>query len=677
MSDDMEDSAALVYLAGCAPTTQGIAEWFNAQFGREGAYKAHPLPYINFDWVSLSPFAQAHPPLKEALVRHLCREDAMFFGHETHDLVVELRDDRLRDSLIRAVRSKDDVDLIGTYWLLSPLLRAWGRDDPEVESLLREVAYWSIERLATITTLLPAVFPDIAACRDKLIAIGRVQRVRGGLARTMREIGVGADDEEAVETLLSRQDGEGTLWDEMPETIRHFGSHPRVREIATERRASRNPPLAEMAAAYEADPDMRGFLLRKATPLPSGLRQQIADAETIRSLAMADLRRGFDRECDPSVKVSLAAAHCVNLVAEDADVTDAVGQLEAMATAIGPDMHDRRAAAFTGLLILRRLERFAERPEDGKPLRVSLRPSLRQAPRVLAELTDRWEDAVHALGASLVARLGEFERQPDAVWEALAPYLFPDGPAAAAFLDYISGTSGALGAESLSALSRLMPGSATLHLHCWRTLRSHGLALLNELAGMRAAYLLCDQFPRTSADAKAAADLASASPRRSSAVAWCLLDPDAACARAARHAPIEYGRRRAWTVALHLGSVMSSPEDFVDLLRAAVTRPVLTVWDMQGVSNKAIARRLTADGEAVRSVMRQNRETEEPSERASLPRLLAAAGRADKELIGICKTRLSAPADGPFATAGYDCIADEVRPVSHALCDVIYSPHGL
>ena len=120
MFDDMEDSAALVYLAGCAPTTPGIAEWFTAQFGREGAYKDYPLPYLNFDWVSLSPFAQAHPPLKEALVRHLCREDARFFGHETHDLVVELRDDRLRDSLIRAVRSKDDVDLMGTYWLLSP-----------------------------------------------------------------------------------------------------------------------------------------------------------------------------------------------------------------------------------------------------------------------------------------------------------------------------------------------------------------------------------------------------------------------------------------------------------------------------------------------------------------------------------------------------------------------------
>ena len=42
-----------------------------------------------------------------------------------------------------------------------------------------------------------------------------------------------------------------------------------------------------------------------------------------------------------------------------------------------------------------------------------------------------------------------------------------------------------------------------------------------------------------------------------------------------------------------------------------------------------------------------------PGERASLPRLLAAAGRADGELIALCRARLADPADGPFVTAGY------------------------
>ena len=99
----------------------------------------------------------------------------------------------------------------------------------------------------------------------------------------------------------------------------------------------------------------------------------------------------------------------------------AVGRLEAMATAIGPDMEDRRATAFTGLLILGRLERFAGVPEDGKPLRVSLGLSYRQAPRVVAELADRWEDAAQVLGQDLVGRLGSFPRQPVHVWETLAP----------------------------------------------------------------------------------------------------------------------------------------------------------------------------------------------------------------------------------------------------------------
>ena len=39
---------------------------------------------------------------------------------------------------MQAVRATDEVDLMGTYWLLSPLVRAWGRDDPEVGALLRE-----------------------------------------------------------------------------------------------------------------------------------------------------------------------------------------------------------------------------------------------------------------------------------------------------------------------------------------------------------------------------------------------------------------------------------------------------------------------------------------------------------------------------------------------------------
>jgi hypothetical protein len=674
MSEDMENSAALKYLAGCAPGTPDIAEWFTAQFGQEGAHVDHPLPYFDFDWASLSPFAQAHPPLWEALVRHLCREDARLLGHKTHDLVVGLRDDRIRDSLVRAVRATDKVDLMGTYWLLSPLVRGWGWDDPEVGTLLREVAAWPVERLAFVTALLPAVFPDFATCREKLLAVGRLRRVPGGLARTMREIGVGADDDEAVDALMGRRDEEGTLWDETPETIRQFGSHPRVREIAAERLASRDPPLAEIAAAYEAEPAMRDLVLRMAAPLPAFLRQQIADADTVTSQAMADLRRDFDRECDPSVKVSMAAAHCLDLVAEGADVSEAVGRFDAMATAIGPDMEDRRATAFTSLLILGRLERFAGVPEDGKPLRVSLGPSYRQAPRVVAELADRWEDAATALGQDLAGRLGSFPRQPAHVWETLAPYLSPGRPASAAFLDHVGATDCALGAESLSALSRLLPGSATLHLHCWRALRSPGSALPSELAGMRAAYLLHDQFARSSADAGAAAELASASLRQSSAVAWCLLDPNAVRARAARHSPEGYARRRAWTVGLHVGAVISDAEGFVDLICAAVTRTAHTIWDMQGVSNAAITRRLSADGEAAKAVARRNRDTRVPSERASL---LAAAGRADGELIALCRARLADPADGPFVTAGYDCVSVGIRPVAHALLDVVSSPHGL
>ena len=677
MSGDMEGSAALRYLACCAPGTPGIAEWFTAQFGQEGAHVDHPLPYFDFDWASLSPFARAHPPLREALVHHLCRETSKFLGHKTHDLIVALRDDRIRDSLVQAIHATDKVDLMGTYWLLSPLVRGWGRDDPEVGALLREVAAWPVERLASVTALLPAVFTDFATCREKLLAVGRLRRFRGGLARTLREIGVGANDDEAVDALLASRDGEGTFWDGMPEIIRQFGSHPRVCKIAAGRLASRDPPLAEIAAAYEAEPAMRDLVLRMATPLPSFLRQQIADADTVTSEVMAGFRRDFDRECDPLVKASMAAAHCLDLVAVGADMSEAVDRLDAMVTAIGPDMDDRRATGFTGLLILGHLERFAGDLEDGKPLRVSLGPSYRQAPRVLAELVDRWEDAARALGTGLVERLGRFPRQPEDVWETLAPYLSPGLPASAAFLDHVGVTNRPLGADSLSALSRLLPGSATLHLHCWRALKSHGFALPDELASMTAAYLLRDQFASTSADAEAAAKLMSARPRQSSAVAWCLLDPEAVRAKAARHTPEEYGRRGAWTAALHIGAVILDTEGFADLTCAAVTRTVHIVWDMQGVSNAAIMRRLSADGEAAKVVAQRNRDTQVPSERASLPRLLAAAGRADGELIALCRARLADPAEGSFVTAGYDCVADGVRPVPHALLDVVSSPHGL
>ena len=93
---------------------------------------------------------------------------------------------------------------------------------------------------------------------------------------------------------------------------------------------------------------------------------------------------------------------------------------------------------------------------------------------------------------------------------------------------------------------------------------------------MRAAYQLRDQFASTSSDSGVAAELASASPRQSSAVAWCLLDQDTVRARAARHSPEEYGRRRAWTVGLHVGAVISDADEFVDLICAAVTRTAPT-----------------------------------------------------------------------------------------------------
>lgn len=675
--DDMEDSAALTYLARCAPAMPGIAEWFTARFGAAGAHVDHPLPFFDFDWASLSPFAEVHPPLREALVRHLCRDNTKFFGHQTHDLIVRLQDDRIRDNLLQAIRATNEVNLIATYWMLSALIRGWGRDDSEVANLLREVAAWPVERLASVTTLLPTIFPDVALCREKLIAVGRVQRIRGGLARTMREIGVSPDDDECVEVLLRHAGGEGSPWDETSETIRQFGSHPRVRQIAAERLASRDPPLAAIAAAYEIVPAMRNVVLRMSTPLPSFLRQQIADADIVISRAMAALRRAFDRECDSSVKTSMAAAYCLDLVAEGADLTDIATQLDVMATATGPDMDERRATAFTGLLILGRLERFAKQTEDAEPLRISLGWNYRRAPRLVTELVDRWEEAASALGTSLVERLGSFSTHPTAIWETLSPYLSPGLPASAAFLDHVGRTDGVLAAESLAALARLLPGSSTLHLQCWRTLQSDGSTLLDELAGMRAAYLLHEEFPRTSADAAAAIDLMSAGRRHSRVVAGCLLHPDAIREKAGRHTPAQNGRIGAWTVALHVGAVILDPEEFADLVCASIKRTTNSVWDMQGVSNAAITRRLSADDEAAEALVQRNRDTRVPSERASLPRLLAAAGRADEEMIALCRARLVNPVEGSFVIAGYDCVADQVRPVTHALLNVVSSPHGL
>jgi hypothetical protein len=488
-----------------------------------------------------------------------------------------------------------------------------------------------------------------------------------------------------VDVLLAAVGQRAPAFDPGQALLTHFSANARVRRYALEALKDRAPPLAALALAFKEDPEIRAQVLAFANPLPTALRGDIVDAasrEVILRPCLDTVLEGYDIEVDGELKIaaSIHDHHRVLARLPSGPSPEHLAKLTRDLQASGPDFHERRAAAFAGMLLLGRVGDIVPMTEYGdKPLNIRTGTGYgHDSDSLMAIIVERWEELSQAFGSGLASRFGDFGSDDGHLWDCLAPHLSASPAARRDFLDFCNQTDTTLGLRSFLALARAQPYSDLLLRHCWRIFGREVTGQHKrqsrweiERIQLEIAYILRDQF-RYNSDVAAHLRETLKRGKSAEAVALTLFSPRDPFLDRIQNTPMEIGQQYSeWGAALHLAAARSNAKDFAAVTSAMINRPTQDIWNFQEVTNRAVMERLRRDPDAVGLFNDWLSGSPGPSEIASLPRFLSGAGALDDEVKEHCTRLLQQEAREPMARVGYDAVDDSIRAVSQSLLEVI------
>ena len=219
-------------------------------------------------------------------------------------------------------------------------------------------------------------------------------------------------DDEVVDAVISAS--ERPIWQEQGSEramlILHFGSHPKVKELAAAELRQRSAQVAAVAVAYANDPQMRELVRGGLGQLPTNLRLQIV--ERLEILGQSDdaalhLLSAYDTESDEGVKSAAACAYFKGIRLRGAATASMEFALKETLTAIGADCWERRQAALLGLAALDRLDLAVSAVErlQPEPARIRFEGGTRINLVVVRRLAFFWPAFMKAFGNSIWDRV--------------------------------------------------------------------------------------------------------------------------------------------------------------------------------------------------------------------------------------------------------------------------------
>ena len=675
-----ERDLAMHYLIRCSPANPTVANWV-----RQELKEQYPFSSLAGDnlWDCVAPFALEHPDVWASAVACIRSDFGRRRLHDFQSLIIKLGGDELRDALIGIARDEKGW---GEFWAIRPLLEGWGRSDPIVASFMDEIASWDDRKLDDLAEVLPQILTDFDTCRTRLLSLARgSERPRFDLiARGLAALGCTAGDTEVVDTLLAAVSKGAPPFDPGVALLTHFSANPRVRQYALQTLSDRTPPLGSLARAYENDAGIRLQILAYANPLPMTLRGDIAEAasgEANSRSAFERLLESYDIEVDGELKIAASIYYHRYLArTSNGPSADHLKELVDALHAVGPDLHERRAAAFAGMLLLGRVDDIAPMIEHGdKHLHIRSGSGYgNESDSLMALMCERWEDVRRGFGADLAARFGDFGADEGHLWDCLAPHINASPAARRDFLAFCNQTDTALGLRSFIALAREQPSSELLLDHCWRVfgrevagLHERHSAWAVQRIRLEIAYIVRDHF-RDRADVKERLREALKRGQSAEVVALVLVESNDPLLDQIPYGPMEIVQQFSdWVTALHLASARSGAEEFVEAMLAMVNRDAHGIWNFQAIANRAVVERLQRDAEVVQRVKEKLASHPTESESASLPRYLVAAGALDGGVLEQCRLLLHEEGRYGFPRAGYDAVDDTTRAVSRSLLEVL------
>ena len=571
------------------------------------------------------------------------------------------------------------------FWPVWSLLEGWGMDDEEVASVLTPLARLEPEDRQHIAHHIPAIIQSCDESFQLLMEICDLPKVLRPdfVIKGFAALPDGIEDAQAVSAVLPHVKVQTALWTGDGALIRRFHADSRVKEFALRRLREPSPPLAEMASAYSGDPEVGSLVLQRAGPLPTVLRRCIARRATQRidDEALTRVLRQCDLEPDENAMAQATIGLSYAVLASPSECENRTKILNRQLHATGPDMDERRVAAFGGLLALDRIDIFADARarSDDKPLEIELCRQFKDYAPVVALAAERWEELEIAVEERLVGRLNKWsvDPAPAQLWRSFAPHLGRSSQLRAAFLEYCDDRSVRLDTTALLALSRLSPGSSLLLDCCVRILTGRdedwGSPLDVARATVVASKCLANSFYE---DSEAVAALVQASDEgRANGGALVGLasrwpDHEIVNRKYRKHGASKYWPGVLPCAALWLVSAQGPSKRFVDAFSRFVTRDNASPWDFPEDASAAFRARLKRDSRARKAIRRLALNHDEPSIRASTVRLLADVSPAvtpdlTRELLGVESARKGPPR---FAL---DVLTNRIRPAKQLLSEAL------
>ncbi|MBW5287917.1 NACHT domain-containing protein [Burkholderia gladioli] len=672
--------AATHYLLACPPTNKVVADWVRGELNND-----HPFLMSRDDlvWDRVADFAIEYMDIREKVIDILRADYGRYNLHFMQGLVVKLHGNEVRDELIRLSRTESGHTL---YWAIAPLIAGWGRADPLVAALMEEIIGWDDDRLQYLATLLPEIFSNIVECKARLLTLVGNPKVRrlDLLARGLALSGCNGADADVVEILLASIGRTAPASDPGEDILLHYHSSVRVREYALQTLMGQSPPIAILAKSYKDDGAIRARVLAFANPLPAPLRSDVIEVASTDANGRSALERilaGYDIEVDGELKITSSIYFHRNIALySDETYEDRLTVLRQDLHAVGPDLEERRAAAFAGMLILGHVDDVVPMMEYGdKLLDIPSGKFYGEESESLAALvSERWSEIRQAFGDTFAARFGRIRGDEQYLWECLAPHISESPVARRDFLTFCGSTQGVIGVRSMMALAREEPSSKLLYEHCCRVFSNN----LREAEvryspwnvtqlRLETAYIVRENFANDSELTKQVREAFVRGHLHALVVLPLIAKNDPLLANLPCRPRDVLERTGQWVSTVHLAATCSSADEFVEIVLAMVNREDHQIWDFQSIINRAVIERLQRDDAVGRHFKNILAACPTESEMASLPRYLLAVGQLDSDVLLQCRLLLSEERKRILPRAGYDAIEGSMRAVSKSLLDVL------
>ena len=401
------DDAGIILLEGF-PQDEEVADVIADLFQTED-YPNHLLG-LHSDWGRFVDAFAGHQNLGLAIDDWIDRKmgqkgDTLFGDFE---LCLISRSTRAKGYLLKA---KDETGVI-TEYQARYLLQGWGMQDEEAAAALIKFANSAVAKHAA--DILPDILQDKELCRQRLLEILHEESeiIDRFALIGMTKLGADELDDEVVEVVVNKYTGEAlsrTVFRGVSNLIEYFPSHPKVREIALYQLQNRYGDLGTVAKVYSSDDKIRYELLKVCNPLPAHLRLSVVD-RLVRLAPEDDFSHNllsiYDEDTEANVKTAASIGYMMSVKRRGEISSSLLDKLNKGLRAVGPDLDERRQAAFSALLELDRLDIVETFWSEDGMRNINFSRGRETNLRLAAHLTYRWDLVSKAFGENFWDRVG-------------------------------------------------------------------------------------------------------------------------------------------------------------------------------------------------------------------------------------------------------------------------------